>query len=218
MLEVLRSIVQDVNAAESLNDALDLIVRRVRIAMGTEVCSVYMRGTVGNQFVLSATEGLNADQVGVASLEPGEGLVGQVAEREEPLNLDDAESHPSYQLMPGLGEEQFHSFLGVPIIHQRDVLGVLVVQQRDARRFDDSEEAFLVTMSAQLAAVIAHAKVTGAIQLEQQTGTATAAKISGIAGAPGIAIGMAVVISPEADLYAVPPAQSERAKSRGACF
>jgi phosphotransferase system enzyme I (PtsP) len=204
MLEVLRSIVQDVNAAESLNDALDLIVRRVRIAMGTEVCSVYMRGPVGNQFVLSATEGLNVDQVGLASLESGEGLVGLVAERGEPLNLDDAESHPSFQLVPGLGEEQFHSFLGVPIIHRRDVLGVLVVQQRDARRFDDSEEAFLVTMSAQLAAVIAHAKVTGAIQIEQQTGTAKAAKISGIAGAPGIAIGTAVVISPEADLYAVP--------------
>ncbi|MEH6568471.1 MAG: phosphoenolpyruvate--protein phosphotransferase [Halioglobus sp.] len=204
MLEVLRSIVQDVNSAESLNDALDLIVRRVRDAMGTEVCSVYMRGAVGNQFVLSATEGLNADQVGVASLESGEGLIGQVAEREEPLNLDNAETHPSFQLMPGLGEELFHSFLGVPIIHQRDVLGVLVVQQRDVRRFDDSEEAFLVTMSAQLAAVIAHAKVTGAVQIEQQTGTATAAKISGIAGAPGIAIGMAVVISPEADLYAVP--------------
>ena len=41
MLEVLRSIVQEVNAAEGLGDALDLIVLRVRDAMGTEVCSVY---------------------------------------------------------------------------------------------------------------------------------------------------------------------------------
>ncbi|MEH6590345.1 MAG: phosphoenolpyruvate--protein phosphotransferase [Halioglobus sp.] len=216
MLELLRNIVQQVNSAENLGEALDLIVSRVRDAMGTEVCSVYMRDPGNERFILRATEGLNADQIGVASLAPREGLIGLVADREEPLNLDDAESHPSFQLMPGLGEEQFHSFLGVPIIHQRDVLGVLVIQQRDRRRFDEGEEAFLVTMSAQLAGVIAHARITGAVQFDATTGAVTAAKISGIAGAPGIAIGTVVIISPEADLYAVPirKAESRRAEMR----
>ncbi|MFT4823516.1 MAG: phosphotransferase system enzyme I (PtsP) [Halioglobus sp.] len=216
MIDVLRSIVQQVNLAEGLDASLQLIVRRVRDAMGTEVCSVYMRESAGDRFVLSATEGLNAAQVGVASLASGEGLVGQVAEREEPLNLENAEAHPSFQLMPGLGEEQFHSFLGVPIIHRRDVLGVLVVQQREPRRFDQNDESFLITLSAQLAAVIAHAKVTGALQVEALTGTAATTKIMGIAGAPGIAIGTAVVISPEADLYAVPRriVKSRRAEVR----
>ena len=204
MLEVLRSIVQEVNAAEGLGDALDIIVRRVRDAMGTQVCSVYMRDPDSGRFVLRATQGLNAAQVGKASLAAGEGLVGLVADREEPVNLEDAETHPSFQFVPGLGEEHYHAFLGAPIIHQREVLGVLVIQQGEVRRFDDSEEAFLVTMSAQLAGVIAHAKVTGEIQLEVQAGTATAAKITGIGGSPGIAIGTAMVISPEADLYAVP--------------
>ncbi|MEH6593099.1 MAG: phosphoenolpyruvate--protein phosphotransferase [Halioglobus sp.] len=204
MLEVLRSIVQQVNAAEGLGEALDIIVQRVRGAMGTQVCSVYMRDPLTSRFVLRATEGLNAGQVGEASLASGEGLVGLVAEREEPLNLENAETHPSFQFVPGLGEESYHAFLGVPIIHQRDVLGVLVVQQGELRRFDESEEAFLVTMSAQLAGVIAHAKVTGEVQLEAQSGIAASAKISGIAGSPGIAIGTAAVISPEADLYAVP--------------
>lgn len=216
MIDVLRSIVQQVNLAEGLDASLELIVRRVREAMDTEVCSIYMRESVGDRFVLSATRGLNAEQVGVASLASGEGLVGQVAEREEPLNLENAEAHPSFQHMPGLGEEQFHSFLGVPIIHRRDVLGVLVVQQRDLRRFDQSDESFLITLSAQLAAVIAHAKVTGALQVEALTGTAATTKIVGIAGAPGIAIGTAVVISPEADLYAVPRriVKSRRAEVR----
>jgi phosphotransferase system enzyme I (PtsP) len=216
VIDVLRSIVQQVNLAEGLDASLQLIVRRVRDAMGTEVCSVYMRESAGDRFVLSATEGLNAAQVGVASLASGEGLVGQVAEREEPLNLENAEAHPSFQLMPGLGEEQFHSFLGVPIIHRRDVLGVLVVQQREPRRFDQNDESFLINLSAQLAAVIAHAKVTGALQVEALTGTAATTKIMGIAGAPGIAIGTAVVISPEADLYAVPRriVKSRRAEVR----
>lgn len=204
MLETLRNIVQEVNAAETLDNALDIIVARVRVAMGTEVCSVYMADPLTQQLVFRATEGLNAEQVGVASLAEGEGLVGLVAEREEPVNLENAESHPSFQFLPGIGEEPFHAFLGVPIIHQRDVLGVLVVQQKERRRFDESEEAFLVTLSAQLAGVIAHARVTGAVGAELAGGAAQAAKVSGIAGAPGIAIGQAVVVSPVADLYAVP--------------
>ncbi len=204
MLDVLRHIVQEVNAAQGLADALGIIVRRVREAMGTEVCSVYMRDPVLDQLVLRATEGLNQDQVGVASLAAGEGLVGLVADREEPVNLENAETHPSFQFMPDLGEEQYHAFLGVPIIHQRGVLGVLVVQQRHRRRFDESDEAFLITMSAQLAGVIAHAQVTGAVGEQVLVGAGAPAKISGVPGAPGVAIGTAVVVSPGADLYAVP--------------
>jgi len=216
MLETLRNIVQQVNAAEGLPEALDIIVKRVREAMGTEVCSVYMRDPDTGDFVFQATEGLNPDQIGVASLAPGEGLVGLVAEREEPINLDNAESHPSFQFLPDLGEEQFHSFLGVPIIHQREVLGVLVVQQLAQRRFDESEEAFLVTMSAQLAGVIAHARVTGAVGVGVLAGQGVAAKVNGVPGAPGIAIGTAVVVSPSADLYAVPrrPAENRRRELR----
>lgn len=204
MLETLRNIVQEVNAAEGLNDALEIIVKRVRDAMGTEVCSVYMRDELSGRLVFRATEGLNRLQIGEASLAPGEGLVGLVASREEPVNLEDAESHPSFQLLQGLGEESFHAFLGVPIIHQRDVLGVLVIQQANRRRFDESEEAFLVTMSAQLAGVIAHARVTGAVQEELRAGAGGPARINGIPGAPGIAIGTAMVVSPVADLFAVP--------------
>ena len=209
MLETLRNIVQQVNAAEGLPEALDIIVKRVRDAMGTEVCSVYMRDPDTGNLVFQATEGLNPGQVGIASLAPGEGLVGLVAEREEPVNLDNAESHPSFQFLPDLGEEQFHSFLGVPIIHQREVLGVLVVQQLAQRRFDESEEAFLVTMSAQLAGVIAHARVTGAVGVGVLAGQGVAAKVNGVPGAPGIAIGTAVVVSPSADLYAVPRRRAE---------
>jgi phosphotransferase system enzyme I (PtsP) len=148
---------------------LSIIVSRVRAAMGTEVCSVYIRE--GERFVFRATEGLNRRRW--AARVPGRrrGTGGpRGAEREEPVNLEDAELHPNFQLLPDIGEEPFHAFLGVPIIHQRQVLGVLVVQQARRRRFDESEEAFLVTMSAQLAGVIAHALVTGAVPDEEQSG------------------------------------------------
>lgn len=42
MIEVLRKIVQAVNDADDLTQALELIVHEVRGAMQTEVCTVYL--------------------------------------------------------------------------------------------------------------------------------------------------------------------------------
>ena len=201
MLSSLRNIVQEVNGAPDLKSVLDIIVLRVKEAMATEVCSVYLRGP-DDDYVLMATEGLNLDAVGRVSLRINEGLVGRVVAREEPINLERAETHPSYQYFPETGEERFNSFLGVPIIHHRKVLGVLVVQQVGRRRFDEGDEAFLVTMSAQLAGVIAHAEATGVMVAIGEK--AAQAKFVGVSGATGIALGEAVVIAPPADLRSVP--------------
>ena len=200
MLNSLRSIVQEVNAARDMKTALAIIVSRVKQVMATQVCSVYLRNPKG-EYVLMATDGLNADAVGKVRLAAGEGLVGRVVVREEPINLEHAEAHPSYQYFPETGEERYRSFLGVPIIHHRKVLGVLVVQQVEQRRFDEGEEAFLVTMSAQLAGVIAHAEATGGVV--PVGAKAAQAKFIGVSGASGIAIGEAVVITPSADLRSV---------------
>ena len=200
MLNSLRKIVQEVNSASDLAGALDIIVARVRSAMDTEVCSVYLRNEQG-VYVLLATEGLNQEAVGKVSLSKDEGLVGLVAAREEPINLNNAESHPKFQYFSETGEERYSAFLGVPIIHQRQVLGVLVVQQVHNRRFDEGEEAFLVTMSAQLAGVIAHAEATGALRSIEQK---SEIRFLGVPGASGVSIGCCVVVTPLADLHSVP--------------
>ena len=163
MLEVLRRLIQDVNDADSLEDALGLIVAQVKAAMQTDVCTIYLHDKASQKLIFRATEGLNQSKVGQFGLGFDEGLVGWVASREEPLNLDDASAHPQFQWVEGLGEEPFNAFLGAPIVHQRDLLGVLIVQQGDHRRFSEDEEAFLITVSAQLAGLIAHAELAGAI-------------------------------------------------------
>jgi len=202
MLTTLRNIVQEVSSASDLQAALQVIVQRVRGAMKTEVCSVYLYDPENTSYTLMASEGLNASSVGQVTLTHCEGLVGQVGQREEPINLEDAAAHPNFHYICETGEERFTSFLGVPIIHQRKNLGVLVVQQVEQRRFDEHEEAFLITMSAQLAGVIAHAQATGSIN--NVSSTRRVVRFRGSAGATGIAIGDAVVITPPADLGAVP--------------
>ncbi len=213
MLDILRRIVQEVNNAPDLRVALDLMARRVRDAMGTEVCSIYLLDDAGERYVLMASEGLKAEAVGRVSLGLNEGLIGHVGSREEPLNLEDAFLHPKFLYLAETGEDPFHAFLGVPVMHHGKVLGVLVVQQREMRRFDQSEEAFLVTVSAQLAGVIAHADATGQLArhlapdaYHDRDGEMV---FRGIASVPGIAIGTAAIIAAAADLYAVPTRAAE---------
>jgi len=206
MLGLLRRITQEVTAAQSLSAALDIIVRRVRRAMRAEVCSIYLVDSNTSEYVLMATRGLNADMAGSVSLKSDEGLVSLVGRRAEPVNLEDAHIHPSFHYLHGTGEERYRSFLGVPIIHHRQVLGVLVVQHEEKRRFDEGEEAFLITLSAQLAGVIAHAEATGAISNLNANATPRGAdfRYKGVPGSSGVAIGRGVVVFPPADLDVIP--------------
>ena len=205
MLERLRSIVQKVNAARDLQSALDIIVHKVRLALDTQVCSVFLLDKDINAHVLMASDGLKKESVGHVSLEVGEGLVGLVAKHAEPINLQDASLHPSFHYLKDTGEEHYHSFLGVPIIHHRSVLGVLIVQHEERRRFDESEEAFLITLSAQLSGVIAHAEATGAVEGVSPSGHKTSDTVfPGVSGSSGVAIGEAVVVFPHADLSQIP--------------
>lgn len=204
MLEILRSIVQEVNSAEDLKPALEIVVERVHVALKTNATGIYLFDQTQKDFVLRAARGLNQKAVDQIRLKPSEGLVGLVGTRAEPINIANATAHRNFQFFPEIGEEKFHSFLGVPIIHHRIVLGMLIVQSENPHKFEDEVEAFLVTLAAQLAVVLAHARATGAVLDIQQPGKKPYAIFEGVAGAPGVAMGRVVVLYPPADLDAVP--------------
>ena len=206
ILDALRTIFQEVNTARSLPEVLTIIVREVHAAMGSEVCSVYLFDETDQHYVLMATKGLRQQSIGKVRLAMGQGLVGLVAAKEEPLNLQDADKHPNFVYFEEIGEEIYHSFLGVPIIHHRKVLGVLVLQQQAERRFATEEEAFMVTVCAQLSGAIAHAEATGALSKLAFAGRGKSkeAIFHGIASSPGVGIGRVVLAQQTMDLASVP--------------
>ncbi|NCF44531.1 MAG: phosphoenolpyruvate--protein phosphotransferase [Proteobacteria bacterium] len=210
MLNMLRKIVQDVTQEGNFAVSVQRLAVHIKEALGTEVCSIYLTAAADTGYVLAATDGLNASRIGEVLLAQDQGLVGLVGRRAEPLNLEAAPTHPNFYFVPEIGEEPFNAFLGVPILHQGRVLGVLVVQQREPRRFDESEEAFLVTLSAQLATTVAHAEAIGSsIVAGASVDLVTNGQFKGFAGAPGIGIGTGVVMHPIADLDAVPSRPAE---------
>jgi phosphotransferase system enzyme I (PtsP) len=218
MLEQLRRIVQEVNEANDLEQALNIIVRRVKQAVGADVCSVYLTDFEAREHVLQATDGLRPQAVGRVRLPLNRGLIGWVSERADPVNLDDAPSHPRYLFVHETGERRFRGFLGTPIIQNRRVLGVLVLRQRERRCFEDDEVTFVMTLASQLAGAITHARASGELARLQEPGALPSRFLQGLAASPGIAIGTSVVVYPAADLDAVPDRPAADAATEEAAF
>lgn len=217
VLGSLRRIVQEVNNAPDLEQALSIIVRRVKQVVGADVCSVYLNDYEHQRHVLQATDGLPQEAVGRVRIELGRGLIGLVSERAEPINLDDAANHPRYECILDSGEERYHGFLGAPIIQNRKVLGVLVLRQRERRHFGEDEVTFVMTLASQLAGAITYARTSGELARLQDDGIPQRF-LPGIAASPGIGIGQAVVVYPPADLDAVPDRVAEDIEREIASF
>ena len=132
---------------------LDKVVRLIASTMVADVCSIYLRLQDG-ALLLIATEGLKADAVAATRLTVNEGLVGLVARRAEPMAIQDAPRHASFSYRPETGEDPFHAFLGVPILRGGRVIGVLTVQNRTERAYDDEEIDNLQTIAMVLAEIV----------------------------------------------------------------
>jgi phosphotransferase system enzyme I (PtsP) len=163
LLRRLREIMAERGSAQA---RLDKLVSVIAANMVAEVCSIYLR-RAGRDLELFATEGLNREAVHRTRLKKGEGLVGLVADSATPLNLSNAPEHPSFSYRPETGEDPFHSFLAVPIVRGDRVFGVLTVQNRTARHYDEEEEEALATIAMVLAEVVAQGTLVDLAEIDE---------------------------------------------------
>ena len=130
MLTRLREVIEKVAAAADLAEALELLVKETCQAMGTDVCSIYLADNQHHCFYLMATQGLKKPRGRAVSLAFGEGVVGHVGRRAELINIADVREHPGFKYLPQVKEDNLRAFLGAPVVYRRQLLGVLVVQQK----------------------------------------------------------------------------------------
>ncbi len=156
-----------------------------------EVCSVYA-ARPGEMLELIATRGLRPEAVGRTRLRVGEGIIGLVAATGRPLNLADAQNHPAFVYRPETGEAPYASLLAVPVRRAGRTLGVVAVQNRVTRRYDDDELDELETAAMLLAEVLAAAGATDTT--EESLGAALPRRFQATALAPGLAIGPVLVL------------------------
>src|ERR1700674_1498078 len=140
--------------AETLMNVVALIARRFQ----TDVCSAYLLEPDRANLVLAATLGLRHECIGTLRMAIQEGLAGLVAEQVRPLAVERGERHPRFKYFREAREDAYQSFLGVPLIDQGVLQGVLVVQTIEARLFREDEIRMLVDAAAQVAPVVSEAR------------------------------------------------------------
>ncbi len=172
---------------------LNMVVRTIAVSMVAEVCSIYLRRASG-EMELFATEGLDPGAVHVTRMKPGEGLVGEIMRAGRPLNLSDAPSHPGFSYRPETGEDPFHAFLGVPLLRGGRTIGVLVVQNRTSRVYDEDEVEDLQIIAMTLVEMVAAGNLLGAEELKDvEIAPHRPERLKGAKFADGLAFGTAVL-------------------------
>jgi signal transduction histidine kinase len=163
-LAFLHEIARLATLARDWDELMRSIVDGTTEAMGVEVCSFYLADHERTRLTLAATNGLDRTQVGKVSLPWGTGITGRVAANRQPIAVVDVTKDERFSWVRGFDIEGLTAMLSVPLVWHDDVVGVLNVQTRDARRFEQNEISFLQTIAALLAGIVEKGRLTAEVE------------------------------------------------------
>lgn len=158
-ISLLADVAEIVSRSHDLEETLANVTELVAKRLDADVCSIYTIDAEQQKLILASTIGLDAEAVGSVEMPIGEGLVGLAAQRGEPIAIEFAREHPSYRYFPETGEERFASLLAAPLVVQSAVIGVIVIQTVDPRRFEEADVELLQTCASLLAPVVVNAQL-----------------------------------------------------------
>ena len=195
-LLLLRQIRDVMSQAMSAQARLDKVVEVIAGGFASDVCSVYLL-RAGDILELFASKGLKASSVHKTRLQVGHGLVGEIASTSEPLNLADAQAHPKFEYRPETGEEIYSSFIGAPILQSGKVIGVLVVQSKEAKQYTPDQMEVVQTVAMVLSELAISGQLVDLQEIKTATDGLVAQQLPGMRLSSGMARAVAVLHMPQ---------------------
>ncbi|HEX6345604.1 GAF domain-containing SpoIIE family protein phosphatase [Umezawaea sp.] len=153
-LRVLEAVTDSTLRELDLEKLFEALLRRVHELFAVDTATVLLVDASGRQLVAKATIGLEEEVFQGVRIPVGTGFAGRVARFREPVRLDHVDR--STVVNPLLWERGLKSLVGVPMVAQGDLTGVLHVGTTTARRFTD-EEVDLLRFVGDRLATAAHA-------------------------------------------------------------
>jgi anti-sigma regulatory factor (Ser/Thr protein kinase)/putative methionine-R-sulfoxide reductase with GAF domain len=161
-----------------LEALLTELLNRVIAILGVDTSAILLLEDDGTTLVPRAAKGLEEEVERGIRIPVGRGFAGRIAASRQPvriLNLAEADV-----VNPILREKGLHSMLGVPLLVEGDVVGVLHVGTLTERAFDD-EDVELLQRAGDRAALAIFSRLT-----ERERGLADALQRSLIPRLPGL--------------------------------
>ncbi len=167
-ISILEDIGKIITESARPHRTLEKIVELVASKFNIDVCSVYLLDTDKRSLVLQATFGLRKESTGRVRMSVQEGLTGLVLEKMRPVFVVDPAAHPRYKFFEKSGEEIYSTYLGVPLVHLRNPLGVLVVQTVQEDAISKSDMNLFTTIASQISATVAYTGLFDDLKKERQ--------------------------------------------------
>jgi len=160
-LALLTRTTEVVNSSLDLQEVMESIAHEVAAALETDSAYVYLYDERADELVLRATHGARIDDTTRAPrMRRGEGITGVAADERAPIMIPSkAHLDPRFKAFPNLPEDDYESILAVPILAREKLEGALNVRTREPREFTQAEIELLMTIAAQVAQSIEHAKL-----------------------------------------------------------
>ncbi len=192
-MDILRQLRGITEGQDNLPVKLDKIMALIASSMNADAAACYI--AVDDTYLeLFASHGFNPGAAHKVSLRFGEGLVGEVAKNNRSLAVADAWKHPKFSYKPELGEEEFKSFAGVPLIRWNRAIGVLVLQGREPHEYSRMEIEILETVAMVLSELVSSEEMAEYKKsLIKERGITEKEKHKGISLSKGYGLGNAVI-------------------------
>jgi signal transduction histidine kinase len=151
-------VVTDIALAHlELEELLSVLLPRIRDALGTDTCAVLLLDEENKELVARAALGIEEEVEQGVRIPLGKGFAGRIAESGKPVILDDLAKADVFN--PILREKGITSMLGVPLLAQAEVIGVLHVGTLTPRRFGQEDIELLQLVAERVAVAIERAQL-----------------------------------------------------------
>ena len=135
-----------------LDKLLEVLLERARELLAVDTVTVLLADRSGTQLVARATSGLEEEVFQGVRVPVGKGFAGGVAHRREPVQIEHIDE--STVVNPLLWEHGLRVLLGVPMIAEGELTGVVHVGSTTSRRFTDEEVEALQLVADRLAVAV----------------------------------------------------------------
>src|SRR3954469_12386382 len=158
-LEEVERVTEATLAYLDLDDLLEELLKRVTDILDADTAAVLLVEEDGRTLAARAAKGLEEEVERGFQLPIGRGFAGRVAATREPVVIPDLDDSPITVVNPLMREKRIRSLLGVALIVEGRVIGVLHVGSLTKRDFDASDVQLLQLVADRVALSIERSRL-----------------------------------------------------------